>query len=441
MTYETFPDGEKAIPLEEPAGPSLPVAPAKPRHWVNSWLGGWRGLAVGLGLGAAMTMGVTQLMSQRSTPPAEPVVQENPASQTVTVAPVTMARVARTLGATGTVAAYDLLPILPQAQGLQIRQVLVDEGDRVQAGQLMAVLDDSVLQAQLQQAREQLRATQATVEQRQAAFRQAQATFNEAQRNLQRYQQLAQEGAISQQELDARRTTTQTAQASLGVAEATISSAEADVSSQVARIAQLETQLVQTRVIAPASGIVAERMARVGDVTSGSGKLFSIIRNGFLELQVNVPETQLPQVRPGASVKITSDADARVRVQGKVREIAPLVDSQTRQARVEIDLPANSLLRPGMFLRAAITSQFVSAMTVPASAVLSRPDGQSIVFVLQDGDRVSARVVEVGARQNEGNNETATIEIRQGLRPGEQVVVAGAGYLKEGDRVRIAPTN
>ncbi|MEP0857997.1 efflux RND transporter periplasmic adaptor subunit [Trichocoleus sp. DQ-U1] len=409
-------------------------------------LSGWKGVALGVGIGIALTAGGMKLLSQPKTAKKPDATQQAaPPSQSVTATVAQSAEVARTLTTSGTVEARELIPVLSQTTGLQIQRVLVDEGQTVEAGQVMAVLDNSVLQAQLDRGKAQLESSQAAVRQRQAALAQSRATLAEAQRNLQRYQQLAQAGAISRQELDARATTAATAREEVRLAQANINSAEAEVRSSAANLQQLQTQLGQTQVRAPARGIVTrpkvddeiQQIARIGDVTSGSKPLFSIIRNGQLELEAQLPAIQLPQVKIGAPATITSDNDSRVRLQGRVREIAPLVNAQRREATVTIDLPQPSSgeslsLRPGMFARAAITTTTTTGVTVPAKAVLPQPDGSAIVFLLSGEDTVQARKVELG--------EVATgdtREIKSGLKPGDRVVVAGAGYLKEGDKVRV----
>ncbi|PIG93597.1 efflux RND transporter periplasmic adaptor subunit [Gloeocapsopsis sp. IPPAS B-1203] len=390
-------------------------------------------LIVGTGLGVAIAFGGMRFFSRPTTAPNQSAQQtEAPPSMSVTVEPVRSTQVARSLNVTGTVAARDLIAVLPQTNGLQIRQILVREGESVREGQAMATLDDAVIRAQIDQARANIESVQAVVGQRQAALAQARASSAEAERNLQRYEQLASNGAISRQELDTRATTTATAREAVRVAQANISSAEADVRSSRASLQQLETQLGQTVVRAPASGLVAEAIAKIGDVVSGSQPLFSIIQNNALELAAQVPAIQLAQVEVGAPARVTSDVDSRVQLQGRVREIAPLVDTQSRQATVRIDLPTTSLLRPGMFARAAITSATVPGITVPAKAVIPQPDGNGIVFVLQGEDTVQARSVELGEVLNDGN-----IEISSGLNPGDRVVSVGAGYLKDGDRVRV----
>ena len=331
--------------------------------------GGWlTPTVIGIGIGAGIALGGMHLLSSSGSRKAPPAKTTPPPSLTVTVASVETSPVRSTLVATGTVTAYDLLPVLPQATGLQVRQVVASEGQTVQVGQVMAVLDDSVLQTQLQQAKAQLESSLAVVRQKQAAFKQQRATLAQTERELKRYQYLAAQGAISRQDLDTRSTAVETARESLGVAQANISSAEADVRNNQAQVQKLQTQLGQTLVKAPANGIVAEKFAAVGDVTSNQ-KLFTLIRNSVLELQVKIPETQLPQVRVGAPVLITSNADSRIRLEGTVRQIMPTVDQQTRQGTIKIDLPSSPLLRTGMFVRAAISSGTTQGLTVPAKAV------------------------------------------------------------------------
>ncbi|MDZ8053376.1 MAG: efflux RND transporter periplasmic adaptor subunit [Aulosira sp. ZfuVER01] len=449
-------------------------------------------LLLGTGLGFAIALGGVGAFKNQAAPQQKAVANKsaspaNP-SMTVTIASVESASIAQTLNATGTVAASDLIPVLPQTNGLQIKQIPdnVKEGAFVKKGQVLAVLDDSVLQTQISQAKADVQSKQADVEskqadvaskqataasnlavvkQRQADLAQAQARLEEAEKNFQRYQKLAASGAISQQELDTRSYTVKTAkesvrvaqenvrsaqanvgngQANISIAQANVTKAEADVRSSAARVVQLQTQLGQTLVIAPVSGIIAEKLARVGDVTGvppqtqvgniigGTQKLFSIIRDRKLELQAKVPEIQLPQVKVGATVEVTSDLDRRIELQGKVREIQPLVNDQRREATVKIDLPPTNLLKSGMFARAAISTNSALGMTVPQKAVQAQPDGSVIVFMLSGEDIVLAQKVELGEPIN-GNR----VQIKSGLKLGDRVVVKGAGYLKDGDKVLV----
>ena len=403
-----------------------PKPPQRSRGWLVP-------LLVGTGLGIGLTgLGMT-IMNRPTTKPAVTPQSVNLApSMSVTIAPAELTPVARTLSVTGTVNARDLIPVLPQATGLQIKQILVDEGDSVKSGQTLAVLDSSVLQTQIAQAKAEVESNRAVVRQRQASLAQSRATLAEANSNYERYRGLADAGAISRQELETRSTTATTAREAISVAQANIASAEADVRISIARVQQQQTQLDQTIVRAPASGVIAEQTAQVGDVANSTQKIFSIIQNGSLELQAKVPAINLNQVKINAPTVVTSDADSRLRLQGNVREIAPLVDPQSREATVRIDLPATALLRPGMFASGAITINNVPGIAIPAKAVLPQSDGSAITFVLTDGDIVRSQKITVGEAIGKSN-----VEIVNGLKIGDRVVVAGAGYLKDGDKVQV----
>ncbi|OCQ99603.1 efflux transporter periplasmic adaptor subunit [Nostoc sp. MBR 210] len=447
---------------------------------------------MGVGVGIAIALGgmgvLTQLPARQEKAVANKITPKSQPVLTVTVSPVETTRVSRTLNTTGTIAARDLIPVLPQANGLQVKIIPEDikEGTYIKKGQVLAILDDSMLQAQMSGARAEVESKQADVgskqagvvsqqatvasyqaivRQRKADLAQSKAKLEEAQKNYLRYRKLAMAGAISLQELDTRAYTVKTAteavrlaeenirsaqanvisaQATTGSAVANIYKAEADVRTSVAKVVQIQTQLKQTVVRAPISGIVAEKLARVGDVTGippqtqvgtvigGTQKLFSIIRDGRLELQAEVPEIQLPQVEIGAAVQITSDIDNRVQLQGRVREIQPLVNDKRREATVKIDLPLTNLLRPGMFARAAITTNTALAMAVPQKAVQPQADGSAIVYTLSGDDLVQSQKVEVGELIN-----SELVEIKNGLQLGDRVIVDGAGYLKDGDRVKV----
>jgi HlyD family secretion protein len=438
----------------------------------TSWLSGGRGLVLGLGLGVALAIAIPRFLG--STPPEAPA--EAPAevaaapSQSVTVAPVETAAVSRSLDATGTVAAFELIPVTSPATGLQIQQVLVREGDFVKAGQLMARLDDAVLQAQLTQARaavaqseaalaelragarsEEVARARESVGSAQAGVSQAQSALSLASQRVQRNRFLASEGAVARDRLDEVLNEERSSRANLDQAQArlreaqqqlqqllagarpeAITQAEAQLASARGQVQAVTAQLKETRVIAPTSGKVAERNARVGDLTSTSQKLFTIIDNGRLDLLLKVPETQLSQIEVGQRVEITSSADSKLRLIGNVRQIDPVVDEQSRQATVKVALPSDTSLRPGMFLKGAIITSSATGLTVPSQAVLPQSDGNAIVYKLQADGTVTVQPIEMGEIM-----PGEKVEINNGLSAGDRIVVKGAAYLKDGDRVEI----
>jgi len=404
-------------------------------------LRGYAKLLIGMGLGIAIALIGSRLLGGNSesaddAPPPEAATQVS--AQTVSVSPVQLGQVTDRLMVTGTVEAADLLAVTPRVGGLSVQAVMVEEGDRVEAGQPLVTLDDTDLRTQMQQAEAQIEVAQAQLQQQRANLAQAQATLAEAETNLQRYQSLADQGAVSGEELDRRATAAVTARESVGVARANIASAEATVRSRQSELARLQTQLTYTTVRAPSAGIVAERPASVGNVSSTSTPVVSLIRGNQLELVAEVPQVQLTQVQVGAPVNITASTDAALQLAGTVAEIQPLVDPQTRTARVIVRLPENDRARSGMFLTATIQTGQRSGLTIPAPALLPQPDGSIRVFVLSSDGTAVARTVEVGSRLEATGETPAQVEILQGLEVGEQVIVAGASYVQDGDGVTVA---
>ncbi|MGQ4648481.1 efflux RND transporter periplasmic adaptor subunit [Lyngbya aestuarii] len=473
-----------------------------------NWLGGGRGILIGMGVGIALALLGNHLATPRqeaATTEAPPATSSAAPAQSVTVAEVKTSSVQNSLEATGTVKASEMISVLSQANGLQIKQVLVDEGDYVKTGQLMARLDDAALQAQLKQAqasvaeaearlaelkagnrseeiaqaearfnqaRARLRQSQASIprqiDQAQAQVASAQARLNLAENRYKSLKGLVNQGAVTQdrfneslseyesaranlseaqQRLDQARNTNspEIEQLEAAVAEAQqqlkqqragsrqeiISQSEAQLARAKGEVQLLMSRLQDTRVVAPVNGKVAERKARVGKVTS-SEELFQIIENSSLQLELEVPETQLPQISPGKSVTITSDVDKNLNLSGKVREIDPVVDQDSRKATVKVDLPAQDSLRPGMFLKAAITTSEAKGLTLPSKAVLPQSDGSAIVYQVSADDTVKAQSVEMG--EILANEQ---VEIKSGLSVGDRVVVKGAAYLKDGDKIEV----
>ncbi len=432
MTYQNLKgDEENSAPPNEIPGLLVPGKNRRP-----GWLGGYKGLLLGLGLGLGLAFIATRFASQPSELGA-PAVPAQVASASVTTARSQTAPIRQTITTNGTVEAFDLLSVAPRASGLQILSVEVREGDRVSAGQVLAILDSSVLAAQLEQARSQVTAAQAEVSQAEAERAQSAASLAEARESLSRYAALYSKGAISQEELTSRRTEVTTAEQTVGADAAAIQSAQATVRSRQAEVDQLNTQLAQTEVLAPASGIITEKTATVGDIASAGTPLFKIISGDQLELAVKIPQTQLARVSLGAPVQISSDSDSSLKLEGSVRSIDPTVDPQTRQATAKIGLPGSDRLRPGMFLRAAIVTGSRQGVVVPAEAVLPQPDGGFVVYTLSAEGKAVARSVEVGDRIPASGDTPARIEISSGLQANVPVVVEGASYIQDGDIVEV----
>lgn len=336
--------------------------------------------------------------------------KDNSSIMSVTTIKAEAAEVPRHLLVTGSLAAWDELPIGTQTSGLAITEVLVDEGDKVKAGQLLARFDDKVLHADLIS--------------REASLREAQALAAEADTNIRRAEDLARTGAISTRDLDARRATALTTKARVGVAEA-------------AR-AQALARLAQTEVRSPTDGTVSKRNARLGAVMSGGGtELFRIIRDDRVELLAEVPEIDLRQLEPGQPAELSAVDINGKPFMGQVRLISPVVDVKSRIGTVKVEVPHDPGLRPGMFLTAKVRTGSQSAPIVPDNAVVYRDAKSWVLAVDKAADdkghhTVTAREVRTGARIGD------KVAILSGLNAGEEVAVTGAGYLRTGDKVIVA---
>ncbi len=320
-------------------------------------------------------------------------------SQTVSIAVATMQNLPRTVTASGTVSAWEEVPVGAETGGLTATGVFVDEGAWVRQGQPLVQLNDAVLRAQLRQ--------------QQAAVQTAEANAARDQAALDRAQELKARGFLSQAALD-------TALANQRASTANVAAAQASLS-------ETRTRLAQATIRAPVSGQVIRRSVTRGQIVGAGTELFRIVRDGRLELDAQVPETELALVRAGQTATISSDqvGDAT----GRVRIVTSEVDAASRLGTARISLSGGAF-RPGMFARARIQVGDQPVVTVPTASVLYR-ENRAGVFVMGGDSRAHFQPVTVLSR-------TADQTAVAGLTAGSRVVVAGAGFLGEGDRVTVA---
>jgi RND family efflux transporter MFP subunit len=179
---------------------------------------------------------------------------------------------------------------------------------------------------------------------------------------------------------------------------------------------------------APASGIISKRLVQPGQVVAAGSELMRLIKDGRLEWRAELPAEQLGEVKPGDRIELRTRAGERV--DGTVRAVTPGVDRETRTGTVFADLPQPGDLQPGTYLEGRISTGISSVPVVPASAVVLR-DGFPVVFTVDD-----ARVAHV-VRIAPGGKDAGFVEVRSGLKPGDQVVAQGAGFLADLDKVRV----
>ncbi|MCG2594772.1 efflux RND transporter periplasmic adaptor subunit [Ramlibacter sp. XY19] len=327
-------------------------------------------------------------------------------SLTVTTTTATQSMLPVTLSANGNLAAWQEASIGAEANGLRIAEVLVNVGDRVRSGQVLARFASDTLRAEAAQA--------------QASVAEAEATAADAANNAARARTLQQTGAMSASQINQYLTAEKTAQARVEAAKAVL---------QTQRV-----RLDQSAVHAPDDGVISARMATVGAVVGAGTELFRLIRKGRLEWRAEVTSTELGRITVGTHALVTAASGARL--EGRVRTIAPTVDPQNRIALVYVDVtslpgPASGSARAGMFARGEFELGAVPTLTVPQAAVVVR-EGFSYVYRVNPDNRVTQVKVQVGRIAGD------RLQIVSGLAADTRIVASGGGFLNDGDLVRIA---
>lgn len=285
----------------------------------------------------------------------------------------------------GSVQSHQRAEIGPKVGG-RVERIDVVPGSVVKAGDLLVLLDDRELQARLDQAT---------------------ATLEQADNDLRRFTGLLEQDSVTQAEFDAVQARQRIARAAK---------------------AEAETMLAYTRIVAPFDGVITHKNAEVGDLALPGRSLVVLEDPNALRLDADVPEALIGQVRQGAMLPVTVTSLGEP-IQGRVSEIAPAADPQSRTFRVKLDLPDTDGLRLGQFGRVAVPVPGQAALSVPSGAVVVR--GQmELVFVIDDG---TARLRLVKTGKTLGDH----VELVSGVEEGERVVVEGLDRLHDGQPVRV----
>jgi len=319
---------------------------------------------------------------------------------TVTVVVPGRENVASVVSATGTLAARREMPVGIAGEGGMVTRVLVEPGQWVGAGQVLATIDRRV--------QDQQAASLA------ASIGVSEADARLAQSNLDRSLQLVARGFVSKADVDRLTATRDAARARVNVARAQLNQAQAST-------ARLDVR-------APAAGLVLERRVEPGQVVSGgSGVLFRLARGGELELLARLGEADLARMRVGMRASVTPVGGTRA-FDGQIWQIAPVIDPQTRQGIARIAIPYDTALRPGGFAGTRIVSGGAEVPLLPESAVLSDERGSYVYLVGRD-NKVARRGVQVGDVTDKG------VPIIAGLRGDEAIVQSAAAFLTPGETV------
>ena len=320
---------------------------------------------------------------------------------TVTVVVPGRESVARTIAATGTLAARVDMPVGIAGEGGMVASVRVQPGQWVGAGQTLAVIERSV---QAQQARQL--AANVEVARADAAL---------AQNEYERSAALVGRGFVSKADMDRKRAARDAANARVKVAQASLAESRA-------RIGRLDVR-------APAAGLVLERNVEPGQIVSpGSGALFRVARGGQMELRAQLSEADLVQLSVGVPATVTPVGSQRS-FSGSVWQISPIVNQQNRQGIARVALAYDPSLRPGGFASVEIVAGSQEAPVLPESAILSDEKG-NFVYVIDKANRAQRRAVKTGTVTPAG------IAVIEGLQGNEMVVLRAGGFLNPGDKVR-----
>ena len=352
----------------------------------------------------------------------------------VTVVPVERRELVATVAVTGTLVAREEVFVNAQVSGYEIVSIAADVGDAVAKDQVLATLDTAALDAAVAQAEADVARVNATIAQAESQIRAAQAQIEQTEGALARATKLKTSGNTTQATLDQAQATADTARATLAANEGGVAVAKAQAAQAKVALDLAVLNRGRAEVRAPVAGTVSARSAKVGLIAAaGATPLFTILRDGEVEMQAEVVETELGTIAEGDAARI--DVAGVGPVEGTVRLISPVVDERSRLGMVRIAFGADKerpVLRPGLFASGAIVTDRRQALQVPVAAIQSDPDGD-VVKVVADG-KVRRRVVRTGLVAD------GMREIVDGAAEGEEVLARAGAFFRDGDAVRAKTT-
>lgn len=352
---------------------------------------------------------------------------------TVSVVKAVREAISQKVIVTGTLVAREQVLVTPGVEGLKIESIHFDAGDRVEEGAVLARLAVDTVDVLLAQNTSQLASTDAQIAQARAQISSAEALVTQTGQAFQRAQALVGTNAMAKDAFDQRQLAADQATAQLQVAREALSAAEANRKLVEAQRAELDLRRSKTEIKAPRGGLVLSRNAVVGQVASASGNpLFVIAEKGDIELDADVTETLLPELKVGQKVTV-QPAGSTATVDGVVRLVLPEINAATRLGKARIALPDGQDLRVGAFARGTIEVARSEGLVLPVTAVTD-DSGAPTVQVVKDGV-VDTREVKTGL------TDAGLIEVTDGLAEGEMVVSKAGTFLRGGDKVKPQVTD
>lgn len=355
---------------------------------------------------------------------AAPAAQTLPA---ITVSTVEKRLLRDRVIVSGLVNPVETVQVAPLIEGQPIETLLADVGDWVEEGQILASLSKTTLELQRSQFQASLESAKATIAQAEAQLIEARAAADEAQRVNERTAALKQQGTASQASADQASANAIAANARVAASNQSLEAARAQVTLVEAQLANVDLQLARTEVKAPVAGEITQRNAVVGAIASSAGQpMFTMIRDGALELSADVAEIDLMRLSSGLKATMVA-VGSQDKLTGSIRLVEPTIDATTRLGRARITIDNPDAVRAGMFIDAEILVAEREAVAVPVTAVGSTSEGTT-VMVVEDGV-VRRALVKTGIRDG------GWVEIVEGIQPGEMVVTKAGAFVRDGDRI------
>jgi HlyD family secretion protein len=359
---------------------------------------------------------------EAAVPPAGPIIP------TITVVKAKTAAIVENVIVSGTLVPREEILVAAEVDGLSISELLAEEGEWVEKGQLLARLNKATLEAQLAQNAAQIARADAAIAQSQTQIAEAQATVVSSEKARARASKLAKSGYGSEATLDQAVSANDVAEARVDAAKKLVEASRADKAVAEAQRKELEWRLSRTDIVAPAAGVVSRRNARVGQIAGMAGEpMFRLISSGEIELEAEVADIDLPRIKTTQPASVTP-AGYKDALTGSVRLVMPEIDRLTRLGKVRIALDYEKGIAVGGFAKGIVEVARRDALTVPVSAV-SYIDGVPTVQVVADGV-VRPRPIAVG------HVDGKHAEVTSGLAKDETVVLRAGTFLRDGDRVK-----
>ncbi len=351
-----------------------------------------------------------------------------PIAPSVTVLVMKPAELVDTQLVTGTLVAREEALVVPEIEGLRITEILVEEGDRVKAGQVLARLSADTLNAQLAQWQATMNVSTAQIAQARSQIAQADAALAQSGPALARAQDLLKISSGTQATVEQRAAEQRINEAKLAGAKDGLALSTAERANRDALGNEIKLKLARTEIKAPVDGIISRRTARLGAVASAvSEPLFRLIANGDIELEAEVPEFRLTRLVKGQTASVTFGQD--IILGGLVRLVSTEVDKASRLGKVRVALLPDPRPRTGAFARGTIEISRRTVLAVPNSA-LQYDGADPYAQVVQDGHVVARRV-------KTGLSAQGMVEITGGLAEGEAVIARAGAFLHDGDAVNV----